>query len=179
VAGGAGISLDLLPETWILSFRADALSLPEDLEPARARVVVLDSWELAAGPKILESGGVRLDALAGGRAWLLRVADSESGIPSDDLDREAWIEPFAGLRAEAACGKGVSFRIRGDAGLGNSEGDRSWRGSAAGVFEVSKTVSLSLGWETSSVHHDRGSGLDRVLCDLDVSGPFLALELRF
>jgi hypothetical protein len=97
LSAGAGLTLDLLPETWILSFRADGTALPDDLEPARARAAVLDSWELAAGPKILESGGVRLDALAGARAWLLRVADADTGLPADDLEREAWVGP--GLRA--------------------------------------------------------------------------------
>lgn len=179
ISAGGGLSLDLLPEKWIGSFRSDTQVLPEDLHPAGARAAVLQSWELAAGPKVIETSALRLDAFAGARAWALRVADSTSGLPSDDVERETWVDPIAGLRADFPLAEGFTLRFRGDAALGNSGSENAWRASAAGIFHVSTVVSLSLGWETSSVHYDRGRGADRVLYDVTLSGPFLALEIRF
>jgi len=178
-APGAGLALDVLAPGWILAFRSETQSLPADLESPAARRTSLQTWELAAGPCLADGRGLRLDAFAGGRARVLRVADSLGRLPSSDAERETWIEPFAGLRADLRLRRALSLRLRGDSALGNSEGRGAWRASAAGVFDLSPTSALSIGWEESSIHRDRGHGGDRFLYDVTSSGPFLALELRF
>jgi hypothetical protein len=178
-APGGGLSLDLLPDRWIGSFRSDGHVLPPRLEQPGGDTTSIHSWEAAVGPKVLETEGLRLDAFAGARAWAMRVSDSPSALPSRDEERETWVDPIAGIRAEVALGRGVSLRFRGDSSLGNSGSDRAWRGSAAGILGLSGSVSLSLGWEMSSVHRERGRGGGRFLYDATLSGPFLALELGF
>ena len=178
-AAAGGLSLDLLQDRWIGAFRSDTLFLPEDPEGTDARSATVLSWMAAAGPKVIETSDLRVDAFAGARATVLRFSDGSSGLPSDDIERESWVDPVAGLRAAVPLARGLSLRLRGEAALRNSEEDRAWRAEGAGTIEISSALSLSLGWEMSSIQRDRGSGGNRLLLDAFASGPFLAIELRF
>ena len=178
-AVGGSLYLDLLPEGWYGAFRGDSMALPEDLEPASARVLTLQTWDLGAGPNLLDRDGFRVDLFAGGRASLLHAADREWDPDTSDDEAEVWVDPIAGLRAEARLAPSLVLRLRGDGDLWNSGPSRAWRASLAAVATVSRTVSITAGWEMGSIHFDRHGGPDRFLLDADFSGPFLGVELRF
>lgn len=119
--------------------------------------------------------------LIGGVRWY-EVENTVDLTPGRDVKlEEDWYDPFVGVRFALPLGESVSLTFRGDVGgfgLGDAS-DLSYRVTAMLRWDVSEHVGLLAGWSMLDVDYEKGSGRDAFEYDVRMSGPALAVTLRF
>ncbi len=200
------LDIDLLFDRFIVTHGINTTFLPSDLALRTSGLVSTTrsqygSWELAAGPKLLEvkeeasdaaaavdspkrkprssASLFRLDSFVGIRAHRFSDQDKVLGFLPDSRSSFGWKDPIAGLRAEWVPSPDFAFRVRGDRKFSGTGSDCAWRASAAVVFFASSRASLAVGWAVSHVRYDTGRPPFEDRYALDLSGPFAAFEFRF
>lgn len=133
------------------------------------------SVTLAAGYRVVDLDSVTVDALAGGRHWLVRSAVE---VPLAGLSISpslSFTDPILGLRANIALAPRWSVIMYGDFGGFGIGSDRTWQALATLNFRLRDDVYLSAGYRTLSI--DYAEGGTRV--DATMSGPIFGATWRF
>lgn len=123
----------------------------------------------------------RLEILAGARIVSLdagvvvtRPAGTLSAGPS-----ETWVDPLVGARVTVPFAKRWQFIGRGDIGGFGVGSDLAWNAVASVDVQLKEKLSLRFGYRWLDWNYDKGTGADRFVYDVLVSGPAFALVLHF
>lgn len=126
----------------------------------------------------------RLDAYGGLRYWNLDTdLDVVSGGPLGQTrsvsKTEDWVDPIVGLRYVMPLGESWQFIARGDVGGFGVGSDFTWHTSLFGVWQVSETGNILVGFRYMDVDYEDGSGSGRFLWDVTQGGPTVGFAWRF
>jgi hypothetical protein len=129
-----------------------------------------------AGYRLLDKEGSSLDALVGIRFW--HTSTRLETTPRAAAGRVAegsknWTDVIAGLRGQAHVTRIFSVFGRGDFGGGGS--DFTYQLLGGGGIDVSKGITLFIGYRYLSINYDR----DNFLFDGALKGAFLGAAFRF
>jgi hypothetical protein len=124
-----------------------------------------------------------VDFLAGGRYVSLEAGlkiTGERGRSDVDVKRDVdWLEPFVGGRFILALSHRFTLTVRGDVGGFGVGSDLTW--SLVGTFQynLSRLVSLGLGYRALDIDYKQGSGVNLVKFDTLLHGPLLGVAFHF
>lgn len=129
-------------------------------------------------------GQLAIEALGGGRYWLLDGSVSVAGpfgIGATRGGKHDWVDPFIGARATFQLSSRDRLRLRGDYG-GFSWGDASqetWNIEAMYESKMSEYLTLMMGYRILEVDNQQGHGRDRFGFDVQMRGPVAMLAIDF
>ncbi|HEX8915127.1 MAG TPA: hypothetical protein VF796_22440, partial [Humisphaera sp.] len=136
---------------------------------------------IAPPPGPQKFGTFRLDALGGARVTWLQL-----GLSARDFNvtqEHNIVDPIVGGRFELGLAEWLSLKARGDVGgFGISPGTTtqfSWNVDASLEFHLSDSVDLAIGYRWLHYNFGKGSGPAEFKFDTDMSGPTVALTVRF
>lgn len=124
----------------------------------------------------------RIDLLGGVRfTWMSVEIDPDN---FDSRDREkGWVDPFIGARVACQITDWCSLGVRGDiGGFGIDPGttsDLTWNVMAGADFQLSKSMSVMLGYRWLDYDYHDGDGRDEFSFDMTLSGPYFGGTIRF
>jgi hypothetical protein len=127
------------------------------------------SYLVAPGWEIL--GGVRWQS----QDIDIKLNDS-SLPPSTDQD---WTDFFAGARYSTALGQKWTLNLRGDYAVAGDSESGSWNGIVMFNRRFGETMALNLGYRYFANEYKTGSGADRYLWDVKISGPIVGYTWQF
>lgn len=145
-----------------------------------AKLDLVQQFYSLAGAYRVVDGSALLDVVAGLRYVYVKsdleltpglVAGRSASLTED------WIDGFAGLRGEYFFTD--RWSVLGYVDVGGGGSDLAWQALASVNFRFSDTLDVQLGYRNLSIDYDRGSGRSRFLYDVDMSGPYLSLGIRF
>lgn len=132
-----------------------------------------------------KNGGMALalDVLGGGRYWYLS-GDLDAYVPLAHLSvnksgRKDWIDPFVGLRLRLNLTKDLLLVLRGDVGGFGVGSEFTWNASAVLAYNISRVVSVGLGYRALGVDYESGSGSSKFKYDVTMYGPLIGVGFRF
>jgi hypothetical protein len=141
----------------------------------------LGTWPLS--PDVRPSFSV--DFLTGGRYVRLesgikiREGGPRGRINVEVDDTVEWLEPFVGGRVLLALSRQASFVVRGDVGGFGVGSELTWNVVGNFLYQVSRTVYLSVGYRALDMDYEQGSGISRFKFDMRLHGPVLGAVFRF
>ena len=137
------------------------------------------TWPLAKDKKT----ALTLEGLVGGRYWnLLATLDlliPKTGVFVDTSGRKDWIDPFLGARMRLDLNDKFSLSLRGD--VGGFDVGSKFTYNAVGLvgYNISRVVSLWLGYRVMGVNYESGSRLNKFQYDVTMYGPITGIVFRF
>lgn len=126
--------------------------------------------------RFYDSDSFTADLLAGGRVWSISTdLDLELAgfLPVSAGSTQTWIDPVAGLRAQAALGHGFGLSAYGDIGAGASR--LTWQRRATVDYAFNENWSASIGYRHLAVDYRRGG----FVYDTSMSGPIAGVSYCF
>ncbi len=123
---------------------------------------------------------VRLEALIGARYYDLEL-DIELNDQRITGDGEDWLDGFVGARARIQFDEEWNATLRADIGgfdIGTSS-HRTWRAAALVRYQPWESVGIFAGWNHIDIDWDRGSGANKAVFDIRMSGPILGVTYDF
>ena len=130
-----------------------------------------------------EKTALTLEGLVGGRYWnLLQTLDLSipmTGTFVDASGRKEWIDPFLGARMRLNLNDKFSLDLRGD--VGGFDVGSQFTYNAVGLvgYNISRVVSLWLGYRVLGVNYESGSGFSKFKYDVTMYGPITGISFRF
>jgi hypothetical protein len=137
------------------------------------------TWPLGKDGKT----ALTLEGLVGGRYWnLLATLDlsiPQTGVFVDTSGRKEWVDPFVGARMRLDLNDKFSLSLRGD--VGGFDVGSKFTYNAVGLvgYNISRVVSLWLGYRVMGVNYETGSGLNKFQYDVTMYGPITGIVFRF
>ena len=121
------------------------------------------------------------ELLAGGRYTHLRttVTLTTPGGTSEAKIEEDWFDPIVGAQAFLPLSKAFQLQLRGDVGGFHVGSNFTWQAIARVNWQVSRVVSLGIGYRWLDQDFETGSGVDYFRWDILTQGPLLAGGFRF
>ncbi len=121
------------------------------------------------------------ELLAGGRYTHLRttVTLTTPGSTSEAKIEEDWFDPIVGAQAFLPLSKAFQLQMRGDVGGFHVGSNFTWQAIARVNWQVSRVVSLGIGYRWLDQDFETGSGVDYFRWDVLTQGPLLAGGFRF
>ena len=123
---------------------------------------------------------LRLEALIGARYYDVDL-DVEVNNERITGNGEDWIDGFVGARAGIRLDDEWDATLRADIGgfdIGTSS-HRAWRATAVVRYQPWENVGMFAGWNHLDIDWDRGSGANKAVFDIRLSGPILGLTYDF
>ena len=136
-------------------------------------------YSLAGAYRLVE-GHAPIDVLGGLRYVYVKpdVGLTAGLLPARSASRtKDWIDGFAGLRIQYSITD--RWSLLGYADIGGGGSDLTWQALGGVTYRISKTFEAQLGYRYLSIDYDEGSGSDRFLYDINMSGPYLSLGIYF
>ena len=139
----------------------------------------LATWPLGKD----EKSSLSLDALLGGRYWnmlaTLNLSIPLTGTFVDISGRKDWIDPFVGVRMRLKLNEKFNLSLRGD--VGGFDVGSKFTYNAIGLvgYDISRVVSLWLGYRVLGVNYESGSGFNKFKYDMTMYGPITGIVFRF
>lgn len=137
--------------------------------------------------RVVDSGGggpgtVTLDVLAGARYYRFTNSIELNPLDLDPAKRSnSWVDAVVGARVGARVSDDLGLFARADVG-GFGWGDSSKRATnviAGFEYRCGENCSLYGGYRWFKIDRQAGSGRDAFLLDVTLSGPFVALGVKF
>ena len=160
-------------EHWALSTEVIYMDLEANKGPFTARA---EQWMVQPA---LEYQVCRyFGAYAGTRYNSIHLAlNGPAGVnPSGTQD---WWDPILGARASLPLGKKFSFNVSGDIGGFGVGSDLTWQALPFINWQVSKIMSVQVGYRFLYTDYETGGGLNRFKYDMLTSGPQIGFTLHF
>lgn len=137
------------------------------------------TYSLAAAYRV-SNRPTPLDLLAGVR-YVHVKADVDLGaglLPARSASRsEDWWDGFVGVRARVPVNDRWWLLFYGDAGAGGS--DFTWQAIGGVGYRASDRFDLQFGYRHFDFDYDDGSGPDRFVYEVEFSGPYVGLGIKF
>ncbi|PZO73623.1 MAG: hypothetical protein DI629_19640 [Mesorhizobium amorphae] len=137
---------------------------------------------LQGGYRILDAGGITLDALAGARFWhISNDVTVTVSVPFLGSRRASygesfgWVDPIVGLRGFVPVTERLSIQAQADIGGFGAGSDRTWSAMATANYVFTEKLSASVGYKVLDVDYDD----DGHVFDTQLSGPVLGMTYRF
>ena len=121
------------------------------------------------------------ELLAGGRYTHLRttVTLTTPGSTSEAKIEEDWFDPIVGAQAFLPLSKAFQLQLRGDVGGFHVGSNFTWQAIARVNWQVSRVVTLGIGYRWLDQDFETGSGVDYFRWDILTQGPLLAGGIKF
>ena len=121
------------------------------------------------------------EALAGGRYTHLRtkVTLTTPGGTSEAKIEQDWFDPIVGAQAFLPLSKAFQLQLRGDVGGFDVGCNFTWQAIARVNWQVSRVVTLGIGYRWLDQDFETGSGADYFRWDILTQGPLLAGGFSF
>jgi hypothetical protein len=140
-------------------------------------------YQLAGTYRLADKERFDFDAVFGLRGYSL---DLEADVSSrrnllGGLSASATtsnVDPIIGGQATWELGKSTDLIVYGDVGGFGLGSDFTWRASAAADIDLSKSVSLELGYQAMNFSDERGSGLTKLDLSTTLHGPLVGFKFR-
>lgn len=151
----------------------------ESADGSRKADVDVDMWLIegdlgyALSDRVVVFGGARVVDL--NTEIDLRVGQQQRTAKGG----ESWVDPLVGARFAAPLGEKWALALRGDIGGFGVGSDLSWNAVATVAYVLSERTRFGFGWRVLDIDYDQGSGADRFLYDLQMSGPVAGVVLTF
>ena len=137
-------------------------------------------FEVQAGYQVSHTAPLAVDALIGGRRWILdnAVTLSADAQPATTLTlNERWTEPFVGARASIDLSPRLLLQLHGDVG-GFGVGSRSsWQALGTLRYRISSRWSARAGFRDVGINFKDDN--KRFLYDVNYRGPIVSVTYRF
>jgi hypothetical protein len=130
-----------------------------------------------------EKTALTMEAMVGGRYWNILgtfdLAIPLAGVFVDTSGRKEWIDPFVGVRMRLDLSDKFSVSLRGD--VGGFDVGSKFTYNAVGLvgYNISRVVSIWLGYRVLGVDYESGSGLNKFKLDVNFYGPITGIIFRF
>jgi hypothetical protein len=127
-------------------------------------------------------GGATFDLLAGVRYYRFKNSIHLEPVDLTPVDRTtAWVDPIVGARGSVKLSDDLALFARGDiGGFDIGQGSRLSCNALVGFeYQCTSCLSLTGGYRWMKIDRHRGEGEDRSVIDVTISGPFVALGLRY
>lgn len=137
------------------------------------------TYSLAASYRLIESQ-TPVDVFVGLRYVHVKAdVDLDAGLlPARSASRsEDWWDGFVGLRARVPVNDRWWLLFYGDVGAGGS--DLTWQAIGGVGYRISDRFGLQFGYRHFDFDYDDGSGPDRFLYEVEFSGPYMSLGIKF
>jgi len=97
----------------------------------------------------------------------------------DISGRKDWIDPFVGVRMRLKLNEKFNLSLRGD--VGGFDVGSKFTYNAIGLvgYDISRVVSLWLGYRVLGVNYESGSGFNKFKYDMTMYGPITGIVFRF
>jgi len=92
---------------------------------------------------------------------------------------EDWLDPLVGGRARCTFSRRWTVFLEADVGGFGVGSDLAWHVAGGAEWRLTRWLALQGGWNGLDVDYSSGSGDDRFVFDLTLSGPFVALVFLF
>jgi opacity protein-like surface antigen len=144
--------------------------------------VKIDSktWEVTAlgGYRVVNNGPVFVDLMAGGRLNGNKQGFSYRGqlLDLSASVSKTWFDPIVATRVSAPLGGKFGMSLYGDIGGFGVGSDLTWQGIATVNYQVSRKMTVGLGWRYFKINFDDNDGF---LYNVAQSGPILSLRTVF
>lgn len=137
-------------------------------------------FEFQAGYQVSHTAPLAVDALVGGRRWVLdnAVTLSSDAQPTTTLTlNESWTEPFVGARASIDLSPRLLLQLHGDVG-GFGVGSRSsWQALGTLRYRISSRWTARVGFRDVGI--DFKDDNKDFFYDVDYRGPIVSVTYRF
>jgi hypothetical protein len=127
-------------------------------------------------------GAVTLDLLAGGRYYWFTNSIRLNGVDAFPVERtEQWLDLVIGARVGVQLTESLGVFLHGDiGGFGIGQSSSQACNIVTGFeYQCSQCCSVLAGYRWLSIERSDGFGRDAFLLDVTMSGPFIAVALRF
>ena len=92
---------------------------------------------------------------------------------------ETWVDPFIVARLKSDAAKKFLYQLRADVGGFGVGSDFAWQMQAYAGYRFSKLFQITAGYRILGMDYDKGSGEDRFLYDMDISGAVVRFGFNF
>ena len=139
----------------------------------------IGTWPLGTGKKT----ALALEGLVGGRYWnvftSLDLSIPQAGVFAGVSGRKEWVDPFLGARMRLDLNDKFILSLRGD--VGGFDVGSKFTYNAIGLvgYNLSRVVSLWLGYRVLGVNYESGSGFNKFQFDVTMYGPITGIAFRF
>lgn len=142
--------------------------LKADLDSKTAEVTLLGGYRVA------NNGPVKVDLLAGGRMNWFNTSLQLNGPNRSAFGsvKQTWFDPLLAARVQAPLGGKWSFSAYGDVGGFGIASDITWQAVATVDYQISRKMSLGLGWRHFKVDYRNGD----FLYDVYQTGPLITFR---
>lgn len=130
----------------------------------------------AGAYRVLDSGPVWVDVLAGARVWSLSTSVTVTApgpVTISSSTSKAWADAIVGLRAQADLTREIFAQVYADAGAGGAQSD--WQVAGYLGYRFSRSTTLFAGYRYLSIDYRRSG----YVFDVDLSGPVLGVTFKF
>ena len=190
---GGQLHLEARKDRWGLFLDATYFDLSGDAQGVTA------SGEMGIQQWIVEFGGFYrfgtwplgkdgksafiLDGFVGGRYWntliTLDLSVPLAGTFLSASGRKEWIDPFVGARMELSLNEKFNLSLRGDVGGFDVGSKFTYNAMGLVGYNISRVVSLWLGYRVLGVNYESGSGFNKFKYDVTMYGPITGIVFRF
>jgi hypothetical protein len=130
-----------------------------------------------------EKTTLTLEGLVGGRYWnllaTLDMSNPKTGRFVDTSGRKEWVDPFLGARMRLDLNDKFSLSLRGDVGGFDVGSQFTYNAIGLVGYNISRVVSLWLGYRVLGVDYQSGSGFSKFKFDMTMYGPITGISFRF
>jgi hypothetical protein len=124
-----------------------------------------------------------MDGLVGGRYWntlvTLDLSVPLAGTFLSASGRKEWVDPFVGARMELSLNEKFNLSLRGDVGGFDVGSKFTYNAMGLVGYNISRVVSLWLGYRVMGVNYESGSGFSKFKYDMTMYGPITGIVFRF
>jgi hypothetical protein len=183
----AMIYFEMASDRWAFSSDIIYMSLKQDLKTgpviksgeASAKQF---AWELAGMRRLLpmiDAGiGLRLNSMKMGLDFVQNNVGGGTTNKSRSTS-ETWVDPFIVARLKSDPAQKFIYQLRGDVGGFGLGSDFAWQIQAYAGYRFSKLFQITAGYRVLGMNYDKGSGEDRFLYDMDISGAVVRFGFNF
>jgi hypothetical protein len=129
---------------------------------------------LLGGYRVVDDGPVKVDLLAGGRMNFFKTSLQLEGPvrSAEGSKKEKWLDPIIAARVTTPLGGKWGMSVYADVGGIIFGSDLTWQGAAIVDYQISRKMTLGVGWRYFKVNYDEGD----FLYDVAQSGPLLVFR---
>ena len=114
-----------------------------------------------------------------GRIGPFQLPPIVGGLSRDMGGSRDWLEPLVGTVLTLDVNDRLSLIARGDIGGFGVGSKLTWQVAGAVEYKIGKCVSVSAGYRLLDIDFSEGSGRNKFAFDVQMRGPFMALDIRF
>jgi len=175
--GGALVHFEAHRGKWTILADVIYLDLGQELENVPGEVDVKETVaEAAVGYRISEG----VDFILGARHTSIDLTLTTTGTLGVTVGGDqGWTDPVVGVRWVPPMGDRWGFSVRADIGGFGAGSDFTWQFRTGAQRRVSEHVSIGFGYRMMKYDYEDGSGLDRFVYDVYMSGAEIGVGFNF